>query len=331
MKHGHEVKILTTDKDVTLSLLDAYGFDYEIYRPHQKSIVAKMCGLISCTTKALAIARQFKPDILIAGTPYLAYVSKILRKPHIMLTDTDHANLVYWLTSPFTDVICTPSCFKGKINSKKHATYNGYEELAYLHPNYFEPDPTVLEEIGLNKNDKYTILRFVAWTASHDIGDYGFTDKNKLVKMLERYGKVFITSETKLPIDFEKYRITIPPHRIHHLMYYAGIFIGESASMAAESAILGTPAIFVSTSRRGYTDELESKYDMLYTFSDSHAQEKAMNKAIELMEDENIKKKYQKKREKLLNEKIDVTKFMTNFIENYPESFYNFKIKKGST
>ncbi len=96
--------------------------------------------------------------------------------------------------------------------------------------------------------------------------------------------------------------------------------------MASESAILGTPAIFVSTSRRGYTDELEAKYDMLYTFSDPlNAQEKSIRKAIELLEDKETKRKWLNKREKLLNDKIDVTKFMMEFIEGYPYSFHNLK------
>ena len=323
IEDGHEVKILTTDKDVTLRLLSTYGLDYEIYGTHQKSMAKKAYSMIGSTYKAFIIAKRFMPDILIAGTPYLAYAGKMLGKPHIMLTDTEHATLAYWLTYPFTDVIITPSCFKRKINSKKHVAYNGYEELAYLHPKYFTPDTSIIDDLELTADDKFIILRFVAWESSHDIGDCGFSDKKEVVKTLEQYGRVFITSETKLSREFEKYRITIPIEVIHHLMHYAELFIGESASMSTESAILGTPAIFVSTSRRGYTDELESKYDMLYTFSDPHnAQKKALEKAIELMEDKNTKKKWQKKREKLLNEKIDVTKFMTEFIENYPESFH---------
>ena len=303
-----------------------YGFDYETYGRRTNSLAKKAYGLVGHTLNALSVAKNFKPDILIAGTPYLAYVSKILRKPHIMITDTEHANLVYWLTYPFTDIIITPSCFKGRINPKKHVTFDGYFELAYLHPNYFTPDPSVLDDVGLSKDDKFIVLRFVAWEASHDIGDYGFSNKKNVVEVLEEYGRMFITSESKLPKEFEKYKLTIPPEKIHNLMYYANMFIGESAPMSTESAILGTPAIFVSTSRRGYTDELESKYDMLYTFSDPvNAQEKALEKAIVLLEDVNAKKKWQKKRKKLLDDKIDITKFMAEFIENYPESFYNLR------
>lgn len=321
IENGHEIKILAIDKDVTLQLLSIYGLDYVVYGKHRKSMIKKAYNMISHTYKALIVAKQFKPDVLIAGTPYLAYVSKILRKPHIMLTDTDHANLTHWLTYPVTDVIITPSCFKGKLNPKKHVMYNGYEELAYLHPNYFTPDSSVLDDVGVGKEDKFIIVRFVAWEASHDIGDHGFSHKENVVKSLERYGRVFITSETDLPSELEKFRVQIPPESMHHLMHYADLFIGESAPMSTESAILGTPAIFVSTSRRGYTDELESKYDMLYTFSDpSNAEEKSIEKAIKLLQDQDAKKKWEKKRKTLFNEKIDVTNFMTEFIENYPEN-----------
>jgi len=87
-------------------------------------------------------------------------------------------------------------------------------------------------------------------------------------------------------------------------------------TMATESAILGTPAIFVSTSRRGYTDELESKYDLLYTFSDQkNAQKDATKKALELLNDTNIKIKWADKKNKLFQETVDVIKFMTESIE----------------
>lgn len=328
VEHGHEVKILTSDKDVTLKLLNAYGFDYDIYGKYQKEMIKKAYGMVTNTLKVLAVAKKFNPDILIGGTPYLAYVSKMLGKPHIMFIDTEHANLANWLSYPFTDAICTPSCYKGKINPKKHVAFNGFFELAYLHPNYFTPNPEVLDELELSEDDKFIILRFVAWKASHDIRERGFTDKLRVVKILEEYGRVFITSENKIPQQLEKYRLSIPPEKIHHLMYYADMFIGESAPMSTESAILGTPAIFVSTSRRGYTDELESKYGMLYTFSDPrNAQEKAIDKAIELLEDGKTKREWQKKREKLLNDKIDVTKFMTELIEGYIENRSKFGMK----
>ena len=36
MDNGHQIKILASDKDITLSLLDTFGFHYEIHSKHKK-------------------------------------------------------------------------------------------------------------------------------------------------------------------------------------------------------------------------------------------------------------------------------------------------------
>jgi len=322
-KGGHEVKITATDKENALYLLDAYGFKYETLGKHHKKLLNKLLGLIMRNYKLYKVAKKFKPDIFIShGSMYAAHVATFLGKPHISLEDTEHSIEQIRLYAPFTDVILTSTCFKKDLG-KKQVRYNGYHELAYLHPNYFEPDSSVLDDLGLSKDDKFIILRFVSWNASHDIKQKGFDlqTKKELIKEIEKRAQVFITSEKLLTKDFEKYRITIPPERIHDLLYYATMYIGEGATMASEAAVLGTPAIYVNTQRLGYLDEQEEKYGLVYNISNPEtAQKVALTKAVELLEDENLKSKWQKKREKLLNEKIDVTKFMIDFIENYPES-----------
>ena len=72
----------------------------------------------------------------------------------------------------------------------------------------------------------------------HDIGDSGLFDKNGLITQLKQYGKVLISSEKVLPHELEKYKIKGPIEKIHHLLFFADIYIGESAPMATESAIL---------------------------------------------------------------------------------------------
>jgi len=326
VKDGHEVKIVAWKKDITLYLLDVYGFDYEVIGKNYKGLMKKAYGMLKSDFKLFKIAKKFKPDILVWGSPYLAHVSKLIGKPHISFTDTEHAKLTNWLSFPFSDVICTPSCYRGKINSKKYVSYNGYEELAYLHPNYFKPDASVLDDLGLSEDDKFIIMRFVSWSASHDVRQHGFINGQEMVEKLEDYGMVFITSERKLSKAFERYRISVPPEKMHDLLYHATMYIGEGAAMASESAVLGTPAIYVNTLRLGYLVEQEKRYGLVYNFSNAEtAQKDALAKAIELLEEGNLKNKWQKKREKLLNEKIDVTKFMTDFIENYPESFEKWK------
>ena len=87
---------------------------------------------------------------------------------------------------------------------------------------------------------------------------------------------------------------------------------------------------------RGYTKEQENKYGLVFNYTSSeYDQGKAINKGIELLKQKNIKEEFQKRCQKMLTEKIDVTAFMVWFIENYPVSFkiikenpdfqYNFK------
>jgi len=317
---GYEVKIVAWKKDITLYLLNVYGLTYEIIGKNYKGLMRKMYGLLESDFKAFKVARRFKPDILLAGSPALAHVSLLLRKPYIYFIDTEHAGMAYRLTYLFADVICTPSCFKKKINSKNWIMFDGYQELAYLHPNYFKPDPSVLDDLGLSKHDKFIIIRLISWGAVHDVGQQGIGAKMRAqyISKLEQYGRVFISSEGKLGNEFEEYALRIVPEKFHSLLYYAQLYIGEGGSTATEAAILGTPSVFVSslTGTMGNFEELEERYGLVYAFQDPHV---ALEKALELLEDTNLKVKWQKRKEKLINEKIDVTKFITEFIENYPK------------
>jgi len=151
--------------------------------------------------------------------------------------------------------------------------------------------------------------------------------KRMLIKELEKHARVFITSENSLPEEFHRYRITIPPEKIHDLLYYASLYIGEGATMATEAAILGTPSIYISTlsSSLGNFYELENEYGLIYSFGNP---EKAIHKALELIRQLDLKETWSEKRQKLLANKIDVTKFMVDFIDNYPESFHAHNIER---
>ena len=326
---GHEVLVGAWDKDITLYLLNIYGFEYEVIGKSYKGLIKKAYGMLESDIKSLRVANKFKPDIFLAGAPYLAHVSKLVAKPHLYFLDTEHASIAYWLTYPFSDVICTPSCFKRKLNLKKHIKFNGYFELAYLHPNYFKPDSSVLDDLGLGKDDKFSVLRFISWEATHDVRQYGIGVKKRAeyISKLEQYGRVFINSEAKLGKELEKWKLEVAPEKFHSLLSYAQLYIGEGGSTATEAAILGTPSIHVSSTAKycGNFEDLHKNYRLIYTFSDDR---QALEKAIEILEDPDSKRKWRQRREKMLKEKIDVTAFITDFIENFPESFYELREKE---
>lgn len=324
IKHGHEVKFTAREKEIVVDLLDAYGFDYIMLGKIKGSLVNKLYRVLLYELKLLRLALKFKPDIFVGMVqPAAAHVSKVLRRPLIAFEDTESATLVHQVGLPFVDAVVTSTSFRKNLG-KKQVRYNGYHELAYLHPNYFKPLPSILDELGLSENDKFIVVRFVSWEALHDRGQHGFTDRKTAIEELQDFGKVFITSEDKLENDLEEYRITVPPQHIHSLLYYASLYIGEGATMATEAAMLGTPSIYVSTlfETIAHYKELDKEYGLLYSFRN---QEAALEKSAEILSQDNIKEQWKVRREKMLQDKIDVTQFMTDFVENYPQSFIKYK------
>ena len=59
--------------------------------------------------------------------------------------------------------------------------------------------------------------------------------KREVVQTLSRYGHVFITSESKLTDEFEPYRLNLPPRRVHDLMFYTQLFLGDGATIPTKA------------------------------------------------------------------------------------------------
>jgi uncharacterized protein len=166
------------------------------------------------------------------------------------------------------------------------------------------------------------VMRFVSWDAYHDKGLNGFTDANKIkaVKAFSKYAQVFISAEKDLPPALDPYKIQIPPEKMHDVLAHAALFFGESATMASESAVLGTAAVYLDQVGRGYTDE-EEIYGLVYNFKNGLPdQEHAIQKGLELLKKPNLKQEIQENRRRFLENKIDVTAFMVWFVENFPAS-----------
>lgn len=322
-KRGWEFRILISEKDVLENLLKSSGLDYIIIGKNQTTIVKKLIEFIKLVLKTLKYSREFDPDIFIGQAfPHLAIISALLKKPYIIFEDTEVVNWLHRITLPYSDFVITPNCFR-KDFRKKHVRFNGYFELAYLHPKHFTPNPSILNDLGLSENDRFIIVRFSEMRAMHDIGhsDIDIKSKYQIINKLRKYGQIFISSESPLPKKLEKMNLKASPEKIHDILHYATMFFGESGTMATEAGILGTPSIRCTThvgpNDCGNFIELEKKYGLMYSFKYPNM---ALKKAIELLGDDKLKNKWLKKSRKLIEEKIDVTEFMEKFIGDYPNS-----------
>jgi hypothetical protein len=181
---------------------------------------------------------------------------------------------------------------------------------------------------GIIKKGDYFILRFAELNAYHDDEKTGITDRiaEQLINKLSKYGQVFISSERLLPSHLEKYRLPTSPSIIHHVLAFAKMYIGDSQSMAVESALLGTPGIRFNdfAGEIGVLNELEEKYGLTRSFK-TFEEADFMDYVDNLVSNKNISQEYAQRRINMLKDKINTKDFFIWFIENYPESKNSFR------
>jgi len=328
---GVEVYILARDYGETVDVLDESGREYFVFSKPPAG-AKRMFVLPFDIVRAILYLRNREINLVTGFEIYGAYTAKFLHSKYIQFYDSEPSihkllSIQFRLMLPFTDIILTPDAFRDDLG-EKHLKISSYKELAYLHPNYYSPNRSVLEELGISKGEDYVLLRFNAFDAAHDEGIIGFSNKDKvrLVKELEKYAHVFVSAEGEIPAHLEKYLLPTSKSRIHDVIYYAKLLVTDTQTMATEAALLGTPVIrsnkFVGPNDMGNFIELEKRYGLMFNIRSA---EDAIKKAVELVQDPEIKREWKRRREKLLEEKVDITAFMTWFIENYPMSLDEFR------
>lgn len=323
---GRQPFILIKHKDVLEELLMAARLNYLNILPqgHDGSKRSIALGVLRKDRAIFRLARSEKPDLMVGTSIEISHVGRLLGIPSMVVNEDDYdaVPLFALLSYPFAETLLAPHCCKMGRWQFKSIAYNGYHELAYLHPNYFQADAaTAFKYAGA---DKYCLLRFANLTAHHDAGKTGINRElaRRIIDLLRRSEyRVFISSERPLEPEFEPYQIKIKPSDMHHVLSYAELFIGDSQTMTAEAAVLGTPALRCNdfVGRLGYLEELEHRYHLTYGFKTS-APEKLLAKIRQMIATPNLKEIWQARRQKMLAEKIDVAAFMVWFIENYPDS-----------
>lgn len=323
MNKGHKVIVTVKDIPSAIQLLNILEIPFIYLGGKSDSLIGKAFLQLKFNYLLWKVVLREKIDIAFGSSLTIAQLSKYTKVKSIILDDDDDdvEPLFVKYAHPAADHILSPACTIRR--TQKMIGYSGYHELAYLHPNRFNPDESVLSEIGVLPGEKYFILRFNAFKAHHDVGVQGLSLENKrqLISLLERYGKVFITTERNIDDEFKPYQLKVSPDKAHSLMYYATMLVGDSQTMTSEAAVLGTPAIRCNTfvRRISYLEEEEFKYNLTYGFLPENS-DSLFLKINELLEMPNLKNEWKNRRENMLKDKIDVTAFFTWFIENYPES-----------
>lgn len=319
LQKNSQVRYLIKTKEVLEPLLIGDKVEYKNILPEgrKSTKTGVVWGLIKREIKVLGEALQFKPDLMLGTDPSVAHIGKFLRIPTFTILEDD-VHVIYDLakiTFPFSTHIIAPDCCDcGKWNSKK-ISYAGYMKLAYLHPNHFK-----YTSAG---HQKTALIRLSNLDAFHDTGIKGF-DENLVKQIIKRLAgdfKILLSSERPMGPFFDKYILRINPNDIHKVLCMATVLISDSQSMSMEAAMLGIPSIRYNdfAGRIGVLEELEHRYQL--TFGIKPGNTEKLNQILEsLLSLPDLLEVFQKRREMMLEDKIDVTMFFTWLIESYPES-----------
>ena len=347
-RDGHKVIVAIVTKDVLEEVVRQSGVEYVNIcpKPHKKyGKIGVAYDMVMRDLRMLWLAVRHRVDIITGSTIETAHIGWLLRKPNINIGEDDAAVVMKYIKQikPFVGVRLTPDCTDNGPIELKSIHFPGYYKTAYLRPGYFTADAAVPARYGVDVTKPYFLIRFSALNAHHDKGIKGISNEiaERLVKILEPHGTIYITSERPLEPQFEQYRIKINPLDMHHVMAFASLYIGDSQTMAAEAGVLGVPFVRFNdfVGRIGYLRELEDVYQLGYGIhatplaidspicrNDGSAQPSGVEELYKRVEQlvampsEERRATFQSRRQKMLSEKIDCAKFLTYFIESYPQS-----------
>lgn len=320
---GHRLFYSVREIPVAIRLMEYYGMTPYLNLGNKKdSLTGKAWTVLRQDCRMLRYVRRNHIDIGLSSGMVLGHVSKLTSMKSFMFDDDDDAAepLVVKYGHPASAAVFTPQCIHRK--TERAVYYAGTHELAYLHPNRFAPNPAVLEHAGLKPGERFFIMRFVALKGHHDIGQQGLSLEQKccLLELLKPYGRVIVTSERALEPEFEPYRLPVPPEEIHSLMAYSSMFLGDSQTMTSEAAVLGVPALKCNTfaGRLSVPNMLEEQYGLCYAYQPQDFEKLYTHIKHLLGKDPlELRKEWQEKRQRFLENHIEVTAFFTQFIENY--------------
>ncbi|MFN2429322.1 MAG: DUF354 domain-containing protein [Cryomorphaceae bacterium] len=318
---GHEVKVVARDKDVLFELLDSQNWDIEkLTARKSRHKIGLVASVAAREARVFKICKKWKPDLLAGTDLVITHVGKLLGIPSVVVNEDDSnaVPLMARLAFPFATAILAPNCCDQSPSNHKKIGYESYQELTYLHPDYFTPNRDLLPEV-VKAAGKYFILRFASLHAHHDKGKAGITDElaMKIIEILKPFGQVFITSERPFSNMLEDYRLRVHPKDMHQVLAFASMYIGDSQTMAAEAAVLGVPSVRFNdfVGELSYLEELENRYKLTRGIKPDNPEE-----LIELIkkwvEQDNIADEWKIKQTILFGNTISPAPFWVEVFEN---------------
>ena len=267
---GYEPRVFARDKDVTLGLLERFGIKAQTLAKRRRGRLGATVELFAREAGLLRLALAERPAAIIGTSVHAARVGRLSRALSVVINDDDAAAVPLFtrLAYPLADLIVKPACLAFEAHPRQ-VTYPGNQQLFYLHPARFRPDPSIRGELGVGATERFGVIRLSALDAHHDAGVRGLGQDllRDLARLIPEDVVVFASLEAPQALPESWRPLRLPPERLHHVLAAAEFFLGDGQTMTAEAAVLGTPALRLNdfVGRISYLAELEA-YGLAFGF-----------------------------------------------------------------
>jgi uncharacterized protein len=262
---GHEVFITAREYGQTLGILELLGLPYIVVGEHGgASKLGKARALGGRSSRLARLVWQRRPDLAIGhGSVDLAVVSAAYRVPSVQMQDYEFARLQRQIAFRLARRVLVPETIPLErmaglgVRGEKLVRYPGLKEEYYLAG--FEPDPAVLEELGLDRERVLVVVRPPPETSEYHARNdlYGRTidrlaASDSQVVVIPRTG-----AQGEAVRALEAANLIVPERAIdaQSLIAYADLVVSAGGTMNREAVALGTPVFSTFTGRMGGVDE----------------------------------------------------------------------------
>jgi predicted glycosyltransferase len=259
---GHDVEVTARDFAQTLELCERFGIEHTpIGRHRGERRLSKAAGLAQ---RSAALARWARPrgfDLALGhGSNDVTVAASLLRVPSATAFDYEWARVQHTINCGLARAVVVPDAIPPERLRPYGATegklrrYPGLKEEYYLAD--FEPDPTVLDELGIDRGQPLTVVR-----TPPEVSLYHRFESPLFAQVLDRLRG---TQAVVLPRTPEQRAeivarggLIIPEHAVdaQSLVAFADLVVSAGGTMNREAVALGTPVMTTFAGRLGAVDE----------------------------------------------------------------------------
>jgi predicted glycosyltransferase len=266
---GHEVALTARPLSHTLELLDRWGHPYTpLGRYGGASRAGKAHAAAARLPQLVRFGRGRSFDCALAhGSTDLPPACRLLGIPNTTMFDYEWATLQHHVNCRLANRVLVPEPIPAERLARygarppKLVRFPGLKEEYYL--SGFDPDPGVLDELGLDGEALLSVVR-TAPSYAHYLGG---SENALLPSILRRLTAQPDASTVLLARNRQQAevaaalglpRLVIPRSAVdgRSLVAFADLLVSAGGTMNREAAVLGTPVWSIFEGRMGAVDEL---------------------------------------------------------------------------